>query len=293
MKLWFLTLIALCVASCTKEVGYRYDFPGDAIAVSARIDPAEGVVAFVTRGVPPQGSFNIPDLALPNAEVEVVREDGIRLAADFVEGAEFFLPPDTAIVAGRRYRLEVSHPDYPPVTSEWVTIPAAIPEAMVSRSDGLDPDSNDELSILSFTATDPVGSNYYLIEVYPAGYPTSQFQNRFDAAFSAEFCEFYNYHPATGVFFPDLCFEGGKWELTMAVTDKEFLFQSSPIAYSDFVFVIRHLDGTYWSHLQDRLNLNDIRGTILEASAPSTSNVMGRYGVFLALNSFVRVLPVR
>ena len=292
MKPWYFAFFLLTLAACTKEFDYRYDFPGDAIAVSARIDPAEGVRAFVTRGVPPQGTFDVAGLALPTARVEVVREDGIRLTAGFLEGAAFYVPPDTAIVAGRRYRLEVSHPDYPPVVSEWVTIPPAITNATVTRTDGRDSDSNEEVSVLSFSATDPAGPNYYLIEVYPAGYPTYQFQNRFAAAFNTEFCEFYNYHPSTGVFFPDRCFDGEAWSFTMAVTDREFLTAGNSLAYGDFLFVIRHLDATYWSFLQDRVNLDDIRGSILEASAPSTANVTGGYGVFLASNSFVRVFSV-
>ena len=292
MKLWSLTILLVVLTACTKEVGYRYDFPGDAIAVSARIDPAEGVRAFVTRGVPPQGKFNVPELALPDARVEVVREDGVRFRADFKAGAEFVVAPDSAIVADRRYRLEVSNPDYPPLTSEWVTIPPPIANAAIRRSNGLDPDSNEEVSVLTFSATDAAGPDYYLIEVYPVGYPTYQFQNRFDAAFNAEFCELYNYHPQTGVFFPDLCFDGEEWQFTMTVTDKEYLNQFSSVVYSDFVFVLRHLDATYWSYLMDRINLEDIRGTILEASAPSTGNVTGGYGVFLASNSFVRVFSV-
>ena len=292
MKLCALTIFLVVLTACTKEVGYRYDFPGDAIAVSARIDPAEGVRAFVTRGVPPQGKFNVSELALPDARVEVVREDGNRFRAAFKAGAEFVAAPDTAIVAGWRYRLEVSHPDYPPVVSEWVTVPPAITNATVTRTNGRDPDSNEEVSVLSFTATDAAGPDYYLIEVYPMGYPTYQFQNRFAAAFNTEFCEFYNYHPSTGVFFPDRCFDGEAWSFTMAVTDREFLTAGNSLAYGDFLFVIRHLDATYWSFLQDRVNLDDIRGSILEASAPSTANVTGGYGVFLASNSFVRVFSV-
>ena len=71
MSLPHVLLFVFILTACTREVGYRYDFPGGAPAVSARIDPAEGLRAFVTRGVPPQGTYNVPDLAMPDARVEV------------------------------------------------------------------------------------------------------------------------------------------------------------------------------------------------------------------------------
>ncbi len=294
MKLFLYGLLAAgLLTACTKEVDYNYDFPGDAIAVVARIDPAEGVTAYVTRGVPPQGTFDLPELTLPDARVEVVTEEGTRLRADFVSGAEFRYPVDSAITAGRRYRLEVTHPDYPPVVSEWVTIPSVIPDVVIERRGATDPFSGNEVSELSFTGLDSTGTDYYLVESYPAGSYRAHFQVRLNADFDTEFCELYNYHLPYGIFFPDLCFNGEDWSFTLAVDEKEFLGGNSPVVYDQFVFAVRHIDATYWSYQLDRLNLDDIRGSILEAISPSTSNVIGGYGVFLASNSIVRLFPVR
>ena len=78
----------------------------------------------------------------------------------------------------------------------------------------------------------------------------------------------------------------------MSVTDKKWINPFSSIIYDEFVFVVRLLEVTYWSFLRDRQNLDDIRGSILEASSPSISNLEGGYGMFLASNSFLRVFPV-
>ncbi len=293
MKLFLYSLLAAgLLTACTKEVDYNYDFPGDAIAVVARIDPAEGVIAYVTRGVPPQGTFNLPELTLPDARVEVMTEEGTRLRANFVSGAEFRYPVDSVITAGRRYRLEVTHPDYPPVVSEWVTVPPAISDVTIERRTRVDQNIGQEVTDLSFTASDPLGSDYYLIEAYPSGSYDFQLQVELKADFDTEFCELYDYHPPNGIFFRDICFDGEKLDFLLTVEGEEFLYPGSPIQYDHFVFAVRHLDPVYWAYQLDNLNLDDIRGSILEAISPSTSNVTGGYGVFLASNSIVRLFPV-
>lgn len=287
---------ALCLQfllGCTKEVTYSYDFPGKAIAVVARIDPTEGFTAYVTQGVPPQGSYEIEDLMIDNAVVEVVRDDGTRLQAAYKGDAQYQTESTSFFESNRRYRLEITHPDYPKVTSDWVDIPLPIEAASLERRTRIDNSKNQEVTDLLFSGRDPDGADFYLVEVYADGGFQPQFQVELSADFDSEFCELYNYHPPNGIFFRDLCFDHASFNFTLTLEENEFQVSGAPFTYNDFVFAIRHLDSTYYNFQLDRLNLDDIRGTILEASSPSTSNLTGGYGVFLASHSFVRRFEVQ
>ena len=279
--------------ACTKEVTYSYDFPGKAIAVVARIDPTEGFTAYVTQGVPPQGSYALEDLIIDDAVVEVVSDDGTRLQAAYEGDARYQAESNSSFESNRRYRLEITHPDYPKVISDWVIIPSPIEAASLERQTRVDNNKNQEVTDLFFSGEDLDGEDFYLVEVYADGGSQPQFQVELSADFDSEFCELYNYHPPNGIFFRDLCFDNESFNFTLTLEENEFQVSGAPFTYDSFVFAIRHLDSTYYNFQLDRLNLDDIRGTILEASSPSTSNLTGGYGVFLASQSFVRRFAVR
>jgi len=288
MKKIALLLLMVSVFGCTKEVTYNYDYPGDAIAVVARIDPASGLQAFVTRSVPPLDEYETSTLLLPDAVVEVINEAGERTIANYLDGAEFEIIQPGLVAAGQRWKLEVSHPDYPTVISNWVTIPAEISDATLVQSFSNDPSSQELVTNIEFSGRDAPGKNFYLVESYPVMPLKAQFQIRVDAVFDSEFCEFYNYHPPNSIFFPDICFDEETLNFRMTPDVKEFQFSYD---YDRYVFAVRHISETYYNFQLDRLNLDDLRGTILEAS-PSITNVTGGFGVFLASNSVERIYLV-
>jgi hypothetical protein len=292
MRLVSFVGVCFLLTACIKEVDYLFTFPGDAMAVVARIDPAEGVTAYLTRGVPPLGEHVLTDLVVDDALVEVIRRSGERSRLRYRGDARYNLPDASFVQAGEQYRLEVSHPDYDTIVSEWVTIPRPIENVVIEQELELD-EEMETISRLQVSATDPRGENYYLFEVVADAWNRPQFDLNLDAAFDSEFCEFYDYHPPYGIFFEDACFDRGEFELRAVVKLDGVLNLPPEVLYSNYLIILRHIDPTYYAYQLDRRALEDNRGTILEAPSPSTSNVSGGYGVFLASNSIIGRYPIR
>lgn len=285
-----LSLLPFTIA-CSKTVELNLPFDGPQIAVIANIDPVEGIRAFVSQTAPPTGEFIFDELRISNATVTVFNEEGTASVLPLLRPG-FYSLPSFNTEAGQRYRLEVSAAGLDTLRSEWVAIPEAVVAPNLEVTITLDERNirflRHEVELV-FTGTDPVGETYYLTEAY------LDIENGIDpsyvffADFDTPFCELeeYNYP-----FFPDNC-----------IQDDIFNFQYDPninvindegterVPLGEIVFALRSIDENYYNYLRDKLSLDGETGAILEAR-PSTTNVTGGVGVFLASNSFLEVVEV-
>ncbi len=288
-KLHTLIILSILLAGCTKELDTFIPFDGSKISVSAIIDPAEGFIAFVSKTAPASGVQQLSELRIDGAEV-ILYSSSARLLVPQQEDGLFRLT-DMLIAENDSFRLEITAPLLDTLRSDWVVIPPAIEnpvlEEIVELDTLLPPPFNDNLVELHFSAIDPPGANRYLIELKHDANQPSRVYFDFFADFDTESCEVFNYN---SIFFPDKCIENEAWGFT-AIPYLQFYDNNNEIIIEpiDYVFTVRSIDENYHSYLLDLLGSDDIRGVILEPRL-STTNVRGGEGLFVASNSFKRVL---
>lgn len=288
-KFYTLLVLSISLSGCTKELDIVIPFEGSKISVSARIDPAEGFIAFVSQTAPTSGIQQLSELSIDGAEV-ILYSSSDRL---FVpqQGDGLFKLTDILITENDSFRIEITAPSFDTLKSDWVVIPPAIENPVLEEIIELDtllpPPFNNDLVELHFSAIDPPGANRYLIELkHNASQPSTIFFDFF-ANFDTESCEVFNYN---SIFFPDKCIQNEAFGFTtipyLQFFDNNDERITEPIEY---VFTVKSIDQNYHNYLLDQLNLDDIRGVILEPRI-STTNVRGGEGLFVASNSFRRIL---
>ncbi|WP_245748673.1 DUF4249 family protein [Neolewinella agarilytica] len=263
-------------------------FEGPRISVTARIDPSEGFTAFVNQTAPPTGDQTLSTLTLPEAQVILYSSS----EAFFVnsQGDGFFSLTNIPISESDSFRLEIIAPNLDTLKSKWVIIPPGIEDPFLEEIIELDTIVPDPFTYnrvrLNFSGIDPPGDNKYLIEVtHNVNFSSTLFFDFF-ADFDSESCEVFNFN---SIFFPDICFTNEAWEFTLVPDLFLFTFGGQRLEFEDYIFVVRSIDENYFNYQLDRLNLDDLRGIILEPRA-SVTNVTGGEGLFVASNSFRRVL---
>lgn len=284
-------MLLTCFTACSKTVDLNLPFNGPQIAVVAHIDPAEGVRAFVSQTVAPTGEYLIEELKITNASVIVFDEEGNGTSVPQIRPG-FYELPSLVVETGRRYRIEISATSLDTLRSEWVRIPNAVVEPVLESVIMLDERDfgfpNHEIDLF-FSGIDPVGDTYYLTEVFLDRVNGIDPGYRFFADFDTRFCESENYNLQ---FFPDNCMQEDtfsyRYDPNINVINDE---GTARVSMEEIVFALRSIDETYYSYLRDKLRLDGETGAILEAR-PSTTNVTGGVGVFLASNSFLEVVAV-
>lgn len=282
--------LATLFTTCTKTVDLNLPFEGPQISVVASIDPAEGVNAFVSRTAPPTGTHLLDDLRLTNASVSVFDEDGNEFTVPH-SGVGFYESASLVVEQGKRYRLEVSSAGLETLRSDWVRIPKAVLEPSLDFTITLDTRNTLFLSHtleMEFSGTDPSGDTYYLIDAYPDIEDNRTLIYTFLADFDARFCEvaFFN-----NPFFPDNCIQESTFSFEYIPRINVFDDAGERVSLERLVFALRSIDEAYYNYQRDKLELDGQTGVILEPR-PSTTNVTGGVGVFLASNSFVEVIDV-
>ncbi len=284
------TIFIFCVlfSRCTKVLDTNIPFEGSKISVSARIDPAEGFVAFVNKTALPTGDQTLSELTLLGAQV-ILYSSSTAFSVP-AQGDGFFSLTDISISENDSFRLEITAPLLDTLRSKWVVVPPAIEAPILEEIIELDtiapaPFTYNKVE-LHFSGIDPLGDNKYLIEVtHNARFP-SPILFDFFADFDSESCEVFNFN---SIFFPDRCITDEAWNFRLVPDLFLFNFSSQRVEFEDYIFVVRSIDENYFNYQLDRLNLDDIRGVILEPRI-STTNVIGGEGLFVASNSFRRVL---
>jgi hypothetical protein len=283
-----LIFIAL-LSGCTSVIlDTNIPFEGSKISVSARIDPAEGFTAFVNKTAPPTGDQNLNELTLIGAQVTLFSSSAMFSVP--AQGDGFFSLMDIPIRENDSFRLEITAPLLDTLRSKWVVIPPAIEAPLLEEIIQLDtvfPAPFTENTVeLHFSGIDPPGDNKYLIEVTHNARFSSTILFDFFADFDSESCEVFNFN---SIFFPDRCFSNEAWNFKLVPDLFLITFSGERIEFEDYIFVVRSIDENYFNYQLDRLNLDDVRGIILEPR-PSVTNVTGGEGLFVASNSFRRVL---
>jgi hypothetical protein len=284
-----LFLVSLFTA-CTKTLDLNLPFEGPQISVVASIDAAEGVSAFVSRTAPPTGTHLVDELRLTNATVSVFDEDGNEFTVPH-RGLGFYELSSLVVEQGKQYRLAVSSAGLETLRSDWVRIPKAVIEPnleVLITLDTLQPIFLFHTVELLFNGADPSGDTYYLIDVYPDIVNHRTLIYTFLADFDARFCEVAFFQSP---FFPDNCIQESTFSFEYIPRINVFDDAGERVSLERLVFALRSIDETYYNFLRDKLALDGQTGAILEPR-PSTTNVSGGVGVFLASNSFVKVVAV-
>jgi hypothetical protein len=284
-----LFLVSLFTA-CTKTIDLNLPFEGPQISVVASIDAAEGVSAFVSRTAPPTGTHLVDELRLTNATVSVFDEDGNEFTVPH-RGLGFYELASLVVEQGKQYRLEVSSAGLETLRSDWVRIPKAVLEPNLDFTITLDTRNTifpSHTIEMDFSGTDPSGDTYYLIDVYPDIVNHRTLIYTFLADFDARFCEVAFFQSP---FFPDNCIQESTFSFQYIPQITVFDDAGERVSLERLVFALRSIDETYYNFLRDKLALDGQTGVILEPR-PSTTNVSGGVGVFLASNSFVEVVAV-
>jgi hypothetical protein len=284
-----LFLVSLFTA-CTKTIDLNLPFEGPQISVVASIDAAEGVSAFVSRTAPPTGTHLVDELRLTNATVSVFDEDGNEFTVPH-RGLGFYELSSLVVEQGKQYRLAVSSAGLETLRSDWVRIPKAVIEPNLEVLITLDTLQSIFLFHtveLLFNGADPSGDTYYLIDVYPDIVNHRTLIYTFLADFDARFCEVAFFQSP---FFPDNCIQESTFSFEYIPRINVFDDAGERVSLERLVFALRSIDETYYNFLRDKLELDGQTGAILEPR-PSTTNVSGGVGVFLASNSFVKVVAV-
>jgi hypothetical protein len=284
-----LFLVSLFTA-CTKTLDLNLPFEGPQISVVASIDAAEGVSAFVSRTAPPTGTHLVDELRLTNATVSVFDEDGNEFTVPH-RGLGFYELSSLVVEQGKQYRLAVSSAGLETLRSDWVRIPKAVIEPnleVLITLDTLQPIFLFHTVELLFNGADPSGDTYYLIDVYPDIVNHRTLIYTFLADFDARFCEVAFFQSP---FFPDNCIQESTFSFEYIPRINVFDDAGERVSLERLVFALRSIDETYYNFLRDKLALDGQTGVILEPR-PSTTNVSGGVGVFLASNSFVEVVAV-
>jgi hypothetical protein len=256
--------------------------------VGARIDPAEGFIAFVNKTAPPTGDQTLSELALPGAQVILYSSSAVFSVP--AQGDGFFSLTNIPISENDSFRLEITAPLLDTLRSKWVVIPPAIEAPILEEIIELDtivpaPFTYNRVE-LHFSGIDPSGDNKYLIEVtHNVRFP-SLILFDFFADFDSESCEVFNFN---SIFFPDRCITDEAWNFRLVPDLFLFNFSGQRVEFEDYIFVVRSIDENYFNYQLDRLNLDDIRGIVLEPRT-SVTNVTGGEGLFVASNSFRQVL---
>lgn len=277
--------LAITLPACQKEEVFRVDgFDPPVLAISARIDPVSGFEASIVRTLPPteEESFPIEELYVDDAEVTIINQTtGDVFTAENELNGRYSFHDTSAIKFGDCYVLSVLHPDFPAATSAEVCIPAA---PQVQRfTTTVEPYQNTGIGIpkINFSINDRSGPSYYLINV-----ATTELNPRSVSIFSIanidlEFCEYYDSHDPYGIFFTDACFEQKEANFSL-YAQIENRFAEDPI--NEIEVTISTTTYDYFRYLENFLNLDDIRGWIVEPVS-SYTNITNGIGVFAATNS--------
>lgn len=286
--LLFCPLFLLFATGCTKPVEYEFENDGPRLGLSAKIDPRSGFEAFLSSSIAPGMSRSLESLWISDATLTLITDGGQAYPVPAVGQGRYLLPNTAIVDFNERFGVEITHPDFPSVTSDWVSIPAAVISPQLLRTP---PNTNDpEMDTWTHTITagDPEGDTYYYVEVYPTNRPAYQFQLSVNAAFRLEACDYYNYHPPYGIFFSDVCVVGQRFTMDLMPELNNRAFDvGEELFYTDYEVALRSISSVYYEFQLDRLNLDREEGTIVEAR-PSAFNIQGGYGFFVASNSFVR-----
>lgn len=287
-----MVLLLLCLLTrCSKTIDLNLPFEGPQIAVVGHIDPAEGVVAFVSRTAPPTGTHEINEIQLTDATVTVYDEQGNpTIIPHDVEG--YYRSSSLVVDQGERYRLETSAEGLDTLRSEWVEIPEAVIQPNLSTILKFDTSRSvrfvEEVA-LHFEGIDPAGEHFYLAEAYRTDRYGLGMIYEFFADFDTQFCEVERFNRQ---FFSDKCIQEDSFTFTYIPRVDQFpTFAGEPAPPDQFAFAFRSIDENYYSYQRDRLRLDGQTGVILEPR-PSTTNVSGGVGVFLASNSFIELVDV-
>jgi hypothetical protein len=204
----------------------------------------------------------------------------------------FYELASLVVEQGKQYRLEVSSAGLETLRSDWVRIPKAVLEPRLDFTITLDTTRNPLLLHhtieLDFNGTDPSGDTYYLLDVYADMVNHRTLIYTFLADFDARFCEVAFFK---NPFFPDNCIQESTFSFEYIPRINVFDDAGERVSLERLVFALRSIDETYYNFLRDKLELDGQTGAILEPR-PSTTNVSGGVGVFLASNSFVEVVAV-
>jgi len=278
----------LLVCSCSREIDYEFDYPGDQIAVSAIIDPSIGLEARLTQTFLPGAYRNQAELWIDDADLRLVSDRGEEFVANALGEGRYTIAKEVIEDFSGQFRLLATHDRLPDITSGWVAVPEAVRQPSLMRTL---PDNPGQQSIPSathtFNAIDPPGNTYFFIEIYPNNVPEHQFQLTAESNIDLEVCEFYNYHPPYGIFFPDVCVTDAAFSISLSSRWNRRVYEfGEELFFEEYSVAIRTIDENYFSLLLDRLNLDSIDGTVVEAR-PSTDNIENGVGVFLGRNSFV------
>lgn len=285
-----LFVLAYCLLSwqgCTKLIDYNYEYPGDQLAITAKISPQEGFEAYVYRSARPLGEFLVADLTVPDADVRLYFGDSLVGNVPYLGESRYALLPNFPIPAGSNWRIEVNHPELPDVISEMVVIPQPIVPTQFTTERVTNPASNREEVRFLFSTPDPPGEDFYVFESYPDLVGQNfLFQINYTLDFDFNLCQIYNYHPPEGLFFADVCFDENNLDLDINIDPDVFLVDERDEQYTRFIIRFRRIDVNYWRYFNDKRNL-DSNSTVVEPR-PSYTNLIGGFGVFMASNDLIR-----
>lgn len=280
-----LCCVLLLATSCTKTVDYNYEYPGDQLAMVARISPQKGLEVSLYQSLPPRGQFRISDYAIVGATVKLFRRDSLLGVASMDQPGRYRLSSIAGMSAGDEFRLEVVHPDYAPLLSEVVRIPSA-PRIDEFRSRFIT-DNGRQRAFLELSLIDPAGPNFYYAEAIPEVPVPRPLQISFFSPYNLDACQGYsNYGLLTG----DVCFDRQKLAFELDVDYLRVGSQPENYMYKNFVLFIRSIDENYFRFLTENRKLEGIT-TIIEAR-PTYSNISGGFGIFLASNDWVKTISV-
>jgi len=129
-----LPVALLALWSCEKEIDYQIPNPGPQITVDFRLEANEEIAGFISRSVYSMSADQPSLLKGASARVYTDAPEGPYLLEEFEinNSGDIAYGHPHRLKAGAYYRLEVSHPDLPTLSSR-MTVPSSVKILGVTR----------------------------------------------------------------------------------------------------------------------------------------------------------------
>lgn len=294
----FLAGLALC--ACEKPLDLPLPYEGPRLVAACLLSPEADVSALITRTLPPGG----PDTGRwEMADARVVLEqigdfsDTLRYDAD----AEAYLPASPwRPLAGKRYRLEISAPGFPPAHSDTVRMPLPLAiDSWVFRDSARESINSDEALGEIYVSVSPVlnsGAYYYVgAESYVGGALRNTLSGCLGGDLAASCFTSANGTDSECIF-PESCLLRTPATLGLWVTTSGRDWNGNPLAgparFDSLVLSVRSLHASLYAYYETRYQPS---GFELAFSDPASihSNMHGGYGLLGAYSESKLVIPLR